>query len=790
MGKQWYNHRSRSQQQRAGATNFVNSTKTQAQVRDREGPLEGINVWGQAQNANRGRLDYRNRENVRDERSRSPERSNSQDESRGHYRNNSRPHTPLPSTKLGTDSKANHQQVREVEASAPASQSVKRKRDNDDANEEPPRSHKKPNTGSGEMTPTACQKVVTGLAALKKLSDEERKKLRAAKFAPKPTVPTKAPVEPKEIPQNTNRRVANVVTQDERKASPISAINAAVTNSPTQHNHVTTASQNEHTKTPDTKTHNHPPTSTKIDSPKQDTIKSTSVTPENKTSVPKISTPPTSLHVSPNTTNPPSKKRKRDDVEETESSASEAKPKFQSSSTAAHPSVIQVNIEKRNAKLKELMGSAQAEEKEYPHKAIEYVEYSIYSIPISYSTLIEHEYEFEPIDTPPKELKWKMTASEYELFGRKMLLIRQAALRVVSSKKGKRGEMLGRKKVPMSGPIKIIEDCDLYWHDDKIHVATEKGLLTVPNYLELLDVPETQPVRFEGRKPSWMKQVIERRVRRRAMMRFDPSEILLREGCMQLGSEDPLIVLDRGIFDINIATGQESFMLYGFCTLDGVKGWFPYESTCPMDWSQEPGEETKPDPNIIDWSTFDYGPVARAYTLRQQGKTVEEIEAAEAAFVTSNNPAQDVTIASVTPRVRYPAPSAAQVEKPAHQVEEAPSLTTGSDGSTSGPVSPQSQAETNPLISVAPEPLTRQDSPQAVLRQTLSGESDDDVDLDVLNGATTAHDEVDKADVPGALPETPVNAFTKSRTLLPGFPGFTKPTWKEEDDIDYDDDEL
>ncbi|KAG9377443.1 hypothetical protein A1F94_011846 [Pyrenophora tritici-repentis] len=416
MGKQWYNHRSRSQQQRAGATNFVNSTKTQAQVRDREGPLEGINVWGQAQNANRGRLDYRNRENVRDERSRSPERSNSQDESRGHYRNNSRPHTPLPSTKLGTDSKANHQQVREVEASAPASQSVKRKRDNDDANEEPPRSHKKPNTGSGEMTPTACQKVVTGLAALKKLSDEERKKLRAAKFAPKPTVPTKAPVEPKEIPQNTNRRVANVVTQDERKASPISAINAAVTNSPTQHNHVTTASQNEHTKTPDTKTHNHPPTSTKIDSPKQDTIKSTSVTPENKTSVPKISTPPTSLHVSPNTTNPPSKKRKRDDVEETESSASEAKPKSQSSSTAAHPSVIQANIEKRNAKLKELMGSAQAEEKEYPHKAIEYVEYSIYSIPISYSTLIEHEYEFEPIDTPPKELKWKMTASEYELF--------------------------------------------------------------------------------------------------------------------------------------------------------------------------------------------------------------------------------------------------------------------------------------------------------------------------------------------------------------------------------------
>ncbi|CAA9958876.1 hypothetical protein PTMSG1_02409 [Pyrenophora teres f. maculata] len=793
MGKQWYNHSSRSQQQPADANSFVNSTKTQAQVRDREVPLEGINVRGQAQNVHRGRLDHRNHRNVRDDRrSRSPERNNSHGESRGQHRNNSRPHAPLPPTKLKSDSKTHHQQLRKGEASALVSQSTKRKRDNDhiNADEELPRSYKKPHTGSGHMTPTVSQKVVTGMAAITKLSDEERKKLRAAKFASKPAAPTKAPVKPKEIPKITNRRAADVVTQEERRAGPIPTNNAGVTNSQTQHNHVATASQNDaHTKIPDTNSYEHPPT--KIDAPKQTTIKVTSMTPENKTVAPKTFTPPTPLPVSSNTTNASSEKRKNEDVVGIEnSSCKKVKPKSQSSSNVAHSSVIQANIEKRNAKLKELMSSAQAGEEENPHKAVDYVEYSIYSIPISYSTLIEHEYEFEPIDSPPEELKRKMTASEIELFGRKMLLIRQAALRVASDNKRKLSEILGRKTVPMSGPIKVIEDCDLYWHDNKIHVATEHGLLTVPNYLELLNVPETQPVRFEGRKPSWMRQVIERRVRRRAKMRFDPGEILLDQGCIELGIEDPLIVLDRGIFDINIASGEESFMAYGLCTLDGVEGWFPYEATCRMDWGQDPNEETKPDPNIINWCTFDYGPAARAATLRQQGKAIEEIAAAEAAFVASNNPAQAATVPFITPGIKYLVPSSTQLEKDAHQVEEVPSLTTDSEGSTSGPVSPQSQAETISMISRADGTLSRYDSPQAVSQQTVSGGSGGDVDDDSLNSATAAYDDGGKSNVPGTVPETPSNAFTKPRASLPGFPGSTKPMWKEEDDIDYDDDEL
>ena len=631
------------------------------------------------------------------------------------------------------------------------------------------------------------------------MSEEDRQRLRAAKFGSKPVAQTKATIVPKKVTKDIDHRVADMASHDGHKATPTRA------NSPALRSHVIDAPQKEvHVTKSDDETQEQP--SSKVDAPNQKTVKAKSATPEKKIIEPKISTPLPSIEVSPNIASTPSKKRKHNNVEEGGSSSSkEAKSSFKSSSKLepVTQSIIQANIEKRNAKLKALMGIPWAEEVEYLQKAVEYINYSIYSIPVLYSTFIEHEYEFEPIDKPPEDLKKTMTESEIELFGRKMLLIRQAALRLTNKKKRRSLEVLGRKDVPMSGPLKVIEDCDLYLHDGKIHVATEHGLLTVPNYLELIKVPETQPVRFEGRKPSWMKQVLERRVCRRAAIHFDPSDILLAEGCIMLPSEAVLVVLDQGIFDINIANGEESKMAYGFRDHDGVEGWFPYEATCRTDWLQEPGEETKPDPNIIDWSTFDYGPGARAATLRQQGKTPDQIAAAGAATTatTSTVPAQAVPTPTPTlPVSQASAPGlltspVIQADETAQHLDEVPSLTTGSEGSTSSPASPQScqsQADTIPMLSAAAKPLSQQDSPQITSQQTRSGRYCDSAKENYTphNSATVTNGNNGTADTSGKVINTPLNAFTKPRISLPGFPGSTKPSWKEEDDVDYDDDEL
>ena len=599
--------------------------------------------------------------------------------------------------------------------------------------------------------------------------------------------------------KDTNHRVADRTSQDGHKPTLTRA------KSPALHNHVINAPQKGvHVTRSDIKTQEQP--SSKNDAPKQKTVTAKSATPEKKVIEPKTSTPPPSLEVVSNIASTPSKKRKSDDAEKTVSSSSKkTKSSFKSSSKLAPvtQSVIQANIEKRTAKLKDLMGIDWIGEVEYPQKTVEYVDYSIYSIPVLYSTFIEHEYEFEPIDKPPEDLKKTMTESEIELFGRKMLLIRQAALRLTNKKKRRLSEVLGRKDVPMSGPLKVIEDCDLYLHDDKIHVATEHGLLTVPNYLELIKIPETQPVRFEGRKPSWMKQVLERRVCRRAAIHFDPSDILLAEGCIMLPSEAVLIVLDQGIFDINIANGEESRMAYGFRVRDGVEGWFPYEATCRIDWLQEPGEETKPDPNVIDWSTFDYGPAARAATLRQQGKTPDQIAATEAATTATMTTVPAQAAANPTPALPVSQASAPglltspviQADETAQHLDEVPSLTTGSEGSTSRPASPQScqsQAETIPMPSAAAKSLSQQDSPQTISQQTMSGGSRDSAKENYTphNSATVTNGNNGTADTSRRVLDTPLNAFTKPRNSLPGFPGSTKPSWKEEDDVDYDDDEL
>lgn len=72
--------------------------------------------------------------------------------------------------------------------------------------------------------------------------------------------------------------------------------------------------------------------------------------------------------------------------------------------------------------------------------------------------------------------------------------------------------------VKLRGRVKIIGDVDLYLHEDgKLYVATEHGLLLVADYLTLAGYPDTQPVRFNGMKPAWVKSVVARADTRRTI---------------------------------------------------------------------------------------------------------------------------------------------------------------------------------------------------------------------------------------------------------------------------------
>ncbi|KAF2125781.1 hypothetical protein P153DRAFT_408707, partial [Dothidotthia symphoricarpi CBS 119687] len=74
--------------------------------------------------------------------------------------------------------------------------------------------------------------------------------------------------------------------------------------------------------------------------------------------------------------------------------------------------------------------------------------------------------------------------------------------------RGFRAYDMGRRVTFRNGPVKAIDDVDLYLFNSKIHVATERGLLLVADYLKLLGIPDTQPVRFDGETPAWAQNFV------------------------------------------------------------------------------------------------------------------------------------------------------------------------------------------------------------------------------------------------------------------------------------------
>jgi len=176
-----------------------------------------------------------------------------------------------------------------------------------------------------------------------------------------------------------------------------------------------------------------------------------------------------------------------------------------------------------------------------------------------------------------------------------------------------RSEDFGRGPVSKTLPARVINDCDLYFRDDqKIYVATEMGLMLVADYCNLIDMPNDQAVRFEGRKPKWAKKLEATRQHRRVTESFDPEDVYFEEGI-------PLISLGAGhtvevyeIFQELDENGDVWDIAYGMRTEDLVRGFFDYKCTCRLDWKADPEDDLiNPSPKVIDWSKFDYGPGAR-----------------------------------------------------------------------------------------------------------------------------------------------------------------------------------
>ena len=153
-----------------------------------------------------------------------------------------------------------------------------------------------------------------------------------------------------------------------------------------------------------------------------------------------------------------------------------------------------------------------------PECTLEFFPYCGDSVPILYSDSIKH-YDCANLVTEPD------------------LCLRQGALELLRKTHWTSTD-LGREDVPKIGPTRIIDDCDLYFRKGRIYVASERGLLLAADYLKLISVPDTQPVRFNGRKPAWMKLVEARQHYRRMEKSFKPTSREMKEqGLIQIDSD-------------------------------------------------------------------------------------------------------------------------------------------------------------------------------------------------------------------------------------------------------------
>jgi hypothetical protein len=190
-----------------------------------------------------------------------------------------------------------------------------------------------------------------------------------------------------------------------------------------------------------------------------------------------------------------------------------------------------------------------------------YAAYDDDSVPVLVSAAIYHRQGGNLLNHPSLELKVQA-----------ILLL----------ERGFDAQDLGCLKISRKGPTKIINDCDLYLREGKLHVATERGLLLASQYLQLAGIPESTKVRFSGVKPAWTHKFLEGRQLRRITKTTDDDEPL--EVVSYPALPPGHIGLKLGyVVEMYGTSGEGKNILgYGRNLKTRQVGWFNHENTVAL----------------------------------------------------------------------------------------------------------------------------------------------------------------------------------------------------------------
>ena len=285
---------------------------------------------------------------------------------------------------------------------------------------------------------------------------------------------------------------------------------------------------------------------------------------------------------------------------------------------------------------------------------LEFLDYDNSSVPVLYSTKIQHTRSTELQNCPSIDLvndafdAIEAGLKPYAQYGWPSAI-----------------DLLGRTP-NKNTPTRVLNDIDLYFYKEtmktgKLYVATDRGLLVVKKHLKLVGIPKTQPVRFEGRVPPWAKAASRTREKRRVILAG--GKIVLEDYQVALTPKIELPTPDakqdkadaateaqRGdtgkaeqqrIEIMDVQVGRELSLplgaivvvykihkdydswAYGRLYGTDKQGWSPLWHTCPIDWSldrvsgskaqefSEPLSESK-DREEMDWNGL-------VHYCRQQG---------------------------------------------------------------------------------------------------------------------------------------------------------------------------
>ncbi|KAF1843127.1 uncharacterized protein K460DRAFT_396511 [Cucurbitaria berberidis CBS 394.84] len=499
-----------------------------------------------------------------------------------------------------------------------------------------------------------AQKAQIGQVPLAKQSEEERRALRAKRFAPRKEQARAAAVYSYASSKEAEKHVTTKESEVDRRPTPMGT--------PTEpSSKATTASANSKTLKESTKKHT--PTATKGDGQEHTSLSSAKRArtedagfEEHLNKKPRLAAD-NNCHTSSQQTSIGPKTKAKAKVKEIPGQNT-GKPK---SSLHGHANQV---LQKPRVVIDD---DRKVPEPDPDNKPLDFFDYDEDSVPILYSNFIEHN-DMVELSTEPS------------------LHLRQGALALLRRPNWKwTSSDFGREDVPKHESTRIIDDCDLYFRNGKVHVATERGLLLAADYFKLIGVPDTQPIRFNGKRPAWTKPIESKRHYRHVEESCMPSEVEQSQGLLEIISGSTVMVFERVSerFEEN-----DIELAYGMRLDTGAKGWFPYDNTCPIGWGKEtaPEPETKgdSDKDIIDWTTFSYARLAAAAAAM--------VTAAVTQATSLTQTLQSITAQSIPPLVKAPAsPVSAPTIAPEISIDGA---NVGSTTDESSTVMPQQKKDT------------------------------------------------------------------------------------------------